>query len=804
MLKLNLKIALRNLLKNKAYAAINIIGLAFGLTAFVLLLLFVNYQETFETWNKDLENVFKVREHHSFFTPDNKEHWQDMNESRVSAILKSKVPQVQFTTKIDPNWGQNQSVKLDGADAILMNGIRDADTAFFKVFPFRFIHGDQLTALDMPNTVVVKKSLAIKLFGTDKVLGKTFKVMRWRTDPGSLLTITGVVDDVQSPTDIEFTAITHMGWRDKDPEQPQSSNFCLVYARLADHADLNLVNKNAEAAYIAFKKENLAARKSSFEEYIKSGNKPGLKLISVKQAHKEPPFTISWVEKLKPVFAIAAFLLLVSIINFINLATAQSVQRAKEVGVKKVLGSYKKQLIGQFLIESAVQSILALFLCVVLVELMIPSFNESFDVSVTFWRNAQLEWVLLQLITVFAMVTLLAGFYPAWVLANYDPVSVLKGNYGSSLKGVALRNVLVVFQFIISVTFLISIGVMQMQSTYMNDKDLGFERSHLVNINTNYDEGFAERIKRIHNVQFVGTTTQVMGNAFNVPREIVYKGKKINVNAVSVSIDALSALGVKVVSGRVFSPEYKQDTVNTVVLNEAAANLLDKHMVGSDNSTIKMGDYTFTVVGVIKNYHNEGFDKEVLPTLYKATELGGTSNTNNMLVKFKTGNYTAALKEIEKEWKVLYPDFPMKYETLDDAFQKTLKENQQFMQLVMVFSMLSVGLSLLGLFALSTFVAKRRTREVAVRKVLGASTAQIIHMLNRSFLLLVCAANIVSWPIAYIIIQKWLSGFSYRIEMPFIPFLSATVISILIALITVSFQARKSALQNPVDALKYE
>jgi putative ABC transport system permease protein len=808
MFKLNLKIAWRNLWKNKVYAAINICGLALGLNAFVLMLLYINHEESYDKWSPELKNVYQIREKHDLFTPDNKEHWNEVSNSRIADLIRTKLPQALAVTKVDNDWdfGSGYSVKTDNADPVMVNKIKDSDSSFFKVFDYQFVQGSADKALENKNAIVLKEDLALKLFGTTKVLGKTIKMIRWRDDKGNLLTVTGVVSEPKTPQSVRFSAIMRTGNKDKDPDEPTNNNYCLIFAKLNKASDTLVLSQTLQKLYVDFRKNLLKGQEQDYEDIHKPEKLPGLKVIPLESVHSNPPYTLSWFEKLKPIMAISAFLLLVSIINFINLATAQSVQRAKEVGVKKVLGSYKRQLTAQFLIESGLQSLISLFLCIVLIEMVLPAFNQQFNVVLSFWHSARIFILIAQLLGLFVLVTLLAGLYPAWILSNYNPVAVLKGNYENGLRGIALRNVLVVFQFVISVTFIISIGVMGMQSRFMSNKDLGFERGNLINIKTNYEDNFAERLKKIPGVQYIATTTQVLGNSFNVPEEIKYKGKPIKLNTVTVTMDALPALGVKVLQGRIFSKEYKRDTVNTVVLNEAAANLFGKNLIGQ---TYQKTDWqgknnVFQVVGIIKNYHNEGFDKAVLPTVYKVTRLGGTSNTNNLLVRFNTAQYKEIISRIEKEWKIMYPNFPMEYNSLDDAFSKSLEENRRFMNMIILFSLVSVSLSLLGLFALSTFVAKRRNKEIAVRKVLGASNIQIVSLLNKSFLILVIVANLVSWPIAYIIIKKWLEGFAYRIEVPFIPFAAATLISVIIAVLTVSIQARKAAVTDPVNALKYE
>jgi putative ABC transport system permease protein len=803
MFKLNLKIALRNLFKNKVYAAINIGGLAIGLTAFVLLLLFVNHETNYDKWSPDLKNVYQLREYHDFFTPDNKQHWMENNESRIGALLTDKIPQFKYVTKIGEGWGDGFSVKVANANPVIIENIRDADSLFFKVFPYQFIQGDRLTAISKPNTIVLKNSMAFKIFGTEKVLGKELKILMWRDDPGTLMTVTGVVADPATPESVKFNAIMHSGDREKDPEQINNTNHCQIYALAKEPLDTTQMNKTLQKVYVDYKKASFVKRKITYADYYKNGKTPGLKIIPLQDAYATPSFNESWIDKIKPIVALSIFLLLVSVINFVNLATAQSVQRAKEVGVKKVLGAYKKQLVIQFLLEAALQTLAALFICVILVEVLLPAFSNHFNVKLSFWHSEQLLSIVLQLFGLFVLITLLAGFYPAWILSKYNPVKVLKGNYESSFKGIALRNGLVVVQFIIAVTFIIGIGVMFKQTSYVANKDLGFNRDKLINISTNYNAGdpFAERIKKITGVKYVATTTQVMGNTFNVLGELTYKNQDYEINTVTVTMDALPALGVKVVSGRIFSPEYKQDTVNTAVLNQSAANLLGKDLVGKQ---FNQGKNVFQIVGVIKDYNNEGFDKAVLPTVYKVTHLGGMSNTNNLLIRFDSDNYKPALASIEAEWKKAYPNFPMIYSSVEDAFQKTMEATRKQMQIIVLFSIISIVLSLLGLFALSTFMAKRRTKEIAIRKILGASDLQIINMLNRSFLFLVIAANLISWPIAFILTKKWLEGFAYRIDMPFWPFAIATLTSVIIAVLTVSLQARKAAVNNAVDALKYE
>ncbi|SHF31297.1 ABC transporter permease [Pedobacter caeni] len=805
MFKLNLKIAFRNLLKNRGYAVVNVLGLVFGLTSFLLLLMYINHEQDYDRWDSGLSNVYQVRERHDFFSPDGKQHWQYGIDSKIAGLLKKSIPQFRQVTKVSVLWRNGTAIKIGQSEPILMNDLLEVDSLFFKVFPYKFLKGVQKTAVSEPNTMVLKESAAKKLFGTLDVLGKHVKVLRWSSDEGKTYQVKGLIADPSTPESLSFGAVLHSGEREKDPEGPGSTNYCQVYALAGDQIDTTAVAKAVQKTYIDYKKSTFAALKTSYDDYYKGEMFPGLKVVPLQQVHADPPLSKSWLEKVKPIIGLTVFLLLVSVINFVNLATVQSVQRAKEVGVKKVLGAYKRSLLMQFLLEAAILSSVALVISIALTELLLPVFGRHFEIEMTFWNNSRLWSLMIQLGAVFVVVTLLSGFYPALVLSNCNPVDVLKGTYERGLKGVALRNGLLVLQFVIAVTFIIGIGVMFLQSSYVAHKNPGFEPDRLINIKTSYQEDLAEKIRRVPGVKYVATTTQVMGNVFNVPREITYKSKDYKLNTVTVTMDALQALGTQLVVGRLFSRAYAQDTLNAVVLNEAAAKLLGGHMLGQQYVLKDEGEkHTFQVVGIIKDYHNEGFDKEILPTIYKASSRGGTSSTNNLLIRFENENYQQTISLIEAEWKKKYPDYPMVYTAAESAFQDALKADRRFIEMVTVFSFISVALSLLGLFALAAFVSKRRTKEIAIRKILGASDLQIIRMLNRSFLILVLFANVISWPIAYVLTNKWLSGFAYRIDMPVFPFILATLLSLTVALLTVSLQAKKAAVSDPVNALKYE
>ncbi|WP_449438175.1 ABC transporter permease [Pedobacter steynii] len=758
--------------------------------------MYINHENSYDKWDLRLSNVYQLRELNIFGAQDNNPHWQEQNDTRIANVLRKNIPQFKVVTKVGRPRVDKYVLKTENIGNLSLADILNSDSLFFKVFPYNFLYGSGDNALNTPHSMVLKQSTALEIFGIDKVVGKTVKLLKSKRDTGITYTITGIIADPSTPEHLSFKGIVHNEKRVADPKNLYDGNNCEIYALGITPIDTVSLNKTLNKVY----HENLGELAS-----MRTSKLSGLKVVGLADVHGDPPYGKTWKDKIKPVMAISVFLLLVSVINFINLSTAQSVQRAKEVGVKKVLGAYKKQLMWQFLFEAALQCLVAVLIGIMLVELMLPLFGNYFDVKLSFLNSKQLPVILLEIAAIFIGISVSAGLYPAWILSTYSPIAVLKGNYQHSFKGVALRNGLIVVQFIIAVTFIIGIGVMQLQTRYLNERDLGFDRTHLINIDSYWDQPFVEKIKRIPGVVYAGTTTQVLGNTYNDFIKVKHDDREIELNSVLVTPETLPALGVKLLSGRMFSKDNAQDSVNTVVLNESAAKLLGENLIGQQyNANINGGVFTFKIVGIIKDYNNEGFDKPVLPTAYKANYLGGMALANNLLVSFNTENYNGMIAKIQQEWSKIYPNWEMTYTSGEAAFQKQLLASQRLMDMIILFSIISVLLSLLGLFALSAFISKQRTREIAIRKVLGASDFQLIGMLNRSFLVLVIAANLISWPIAYIITNKWLQSFAYRIDMPVIPFIIATVVSCIVAILTVSLQARKAAVSNPVKALKYE
>lgn len=805
MFKNYLKIAFRNLWKNKGYTAINIGGLAIGLAGFIVLLLYINYQRSFDQWSPQLKNIYQVNEKKRISLSTQQSSWRNSCDTRIAPMLENNLSGVQSVTKVIGSFDHSFSIIVDNKVFLAnTNSFRASDSSFFKVFPYPFVTGNRDHALNKIHSMVITDSLALKWFGSIHVLGRSVTMKSWRKDQGTVYEVTGVIKKINSPSSISFKAIYNSGELNSIPTDPRKTYPANIYVRLNAPRPDSILEKQVNKIYKASFAGLLKQRHTSLDEYIKSGKQYGIRLMPLQKVHLYPLNSESVMNKLMPVLALSLLLLLIAIINFANLSTAQVIGRAKEAGVRKVIGANKRYLIVQFFLQAAIQCFLALIIALFLVELCLPFFNQIFNTALSIWfYHHAIALIWWQLIVIILITTFLSGIYPAFFMASFDPVKVLKGNFSHGIQGIRVRNALIIIQFLIATGFIIGIGVIQKQVNYMAHADLGFQPSGLLNLNIGYDKKFAERLKSIPGVMGVGTTNQLMGNSMDFMDKIKYKGEEINVYIASVSMGTLKAMKVKLLAGRLFSPQHGQDSLSSIIVNESAAKLLGGNAIGK---TIVENDSLLKhIIGVIADYHYEGFDKKVLPTIYGSFYSPGHEIvTNNLLCRIDARHFNATISDIKSVWNDFYPGFPLHYTFLEESFHEVIADNIRFRKIVSAFTLLSLILSLIGIFALSAFITTNRTKEIGIRRVLGASVTDILKLLNKNFILMVIAANIIAWPIAYIFAQKWLNGFAYRIEMPVTPFIMATVLSVVLTIFVVSIQAWRAAKANPVEALKYE
>lgn len=804
MFKLNLKIAWRNLLKYKIYTAVNIIGLALGLVGFIFIVLFINHEKSYDTWSPELKNVYQLQEYSDYYSSDYKSHWLSEIDLRLSKVAE-KVPSVEAVTHIDIAY-REVGVTIPGKLAFLQKGFRRADSLFFKVFPFEFKYGNPEEALQMPNSVVLKESLALKYFGNINPIGKKINLAGgyWNKEE-DLYTVTGVVRETITPSTIDFEGIKYDGGNMFSGEFGSPSE---IYAKISPLANIEQLNKILLKEYLPVKDQYLKREQKSLAMAIQSGNTPILKFTALESVHQEPLNGESWQTSLKPITFLSILLLLVSIINFINLSTSQATSRAKEVGIKKVIGAYRKTLAIQFLTETFLQCLVAMFAALLCVEILLPVLNEFFALHLALFNTNSFISLLPQLLVLVICVSLLTGIYPSIFLSGYQPNQVLKGNFAHGKQGGLVRKGLVAIQFVVSISFIIGILIVNYQLKFLKERDNGFTATGLINIKADLRyEDFYQQLQRIDGVKYVGYSSGVIGDKMSDLQNFKYKNSFKSLYPFGLSMDGLQALDIRLVKGRLFSKDKIRDTIDNAIINESAEKLYGENMVGK---TIYAHDtVAVNIIGVVKDFQIEGFEKKMEPSIYVVqTEKykGGveTYHKQTTLVRYdqsKTKLVTAGIEAVFNKMNAFYP---ASYTFVEDDLAEVLIEHKRFEKMVAVFSFLSLALSLFGLFALAAFITKQRTKEIAVRKVLGAENSDILVLLNRGYLWVILIANLISFPVVYILANQWLATFAYRINITPLPFIIAFVISVAITILTVSLQAWRSIKANPVKALKYE
>ncbi|HUX84070.1 MAG TPA: FtsX-like permease family protein, partial [Chitinophagaceae bacterium] len=646
-------------------------------------------------------------------------------------------------------------------------------------------------------------------FGDSAALGKAILVKQWMLDPGQTYRITGVVRIPPGPTTIPFDGIFDSGENEARAEH-ESVHGAELYLLLAGGTSADRVTREADRIYTQGLAEALPEgssflndfQKSSLSSFIRSGNRFGLRLLPFENLHLHPPSGPSPMQKILSLTLLALMLLWIGISNYTNLAIVQAMTRAREIGVRKVLGARRTQIALQILVESFCQCSAALFLGLILVELLLPWFNGAFGTSISLWYSQSPGTLMIQLLAILLGTTLLAGAYPALVISGYASSRVLKGNFSRSREGALVRQILILLQFGISVVFFTGLVIVNRQVHFLEHRDPGFSAVGLINLSDIRDSAVEERIRRIPGVIAVGPSTQVMGSSMEFQIPVRYQGRQVSLSQSSVGLQSLQALNVHLISGRLFSDQSGQDKYNSVVVNQSAARALGGDVIGQtimENDTVAQ-----QIIGVIGDYQFEGFNQPILPTLYAVNHRGPSSNMPNLLVRYNPLQERRVIASIRTIWKSVHPGYLIHYNFLTKQYAKLLQDDTRFLHIIQTFTGLSILLSLMGIFALSAFTAGERSREIGVRRVMGATVTDILRLLNRDFVLLVALANLAGWPVAFLLGRQWLNGFVFRIAMPLYAFFWAGVLTLLVTILTVTFQAYHTAAANPAQTLRHE
>lgn len=818
MLKSDLKISWRSLKKQPFFTFLNTFGLAIGIAGALLIFLYIQDELSYDTMFADADRIYRVNIENKVAGEVNN---YAATPTPLATVIRQDFSQAERVTRF-MNMGSVFLRQSDTELTIKENDVVAADSSFFEMFGIQLIEGDSKSALTNPNSLVLTKSAAREHFGSEEALGQSLIM-----DDGETFMVTGVINDLPENSFLrnERVFISLSGFEEAESTAWNNWNFP-TFVKLMPSADpeyledfLSTVNERyllpwAVRAYNI----NIQDYKASQE---KTGNYMQFYSISLTDIHLYSPNISgefsqnSDIQNVYILGFIGLFLVILAIVNFMNLSTAYSLKRAKEVGVRKTLGSDRFDLIRQFLIESTVVSCLSFLLAILLAYEVLPYFNALSDKAISIPFENPVFWILL--ISAAMILGLFSGSYPAFFMSSFIPSKVLKGNSQAKAGGGNLRNTLVVFQFSISIFLIVSTLVVFQQLSFMQNKDLGYQKDQVLvidDVNTagNKLQTFKEEVKKLGPVEnaslssFLPTPSARSGQTFFPEGKVLGSESAVIIQEWKVDYDYISTLDLDIVAGRDFDKGFGRDS-SAIILNESTVEMLGmdpEEVIGlrltKDFARPDKENMEFhTVIGVIRNFHYETMRN---PIDGMSFTLG--DNPNRMVVKLNAGDFSEAISATEYIWSDISPGQPMNYYFMDDSFNDVYQAEIRLGKVFLIFTVLSILISCLGLFGLATFDAERRIKEIGIRKVLGASVPQIISKLSVDFLKLVGIAILVALPLGWYAMNIWLQDFSYRIDIGPKVFLLAAGLAVLISILTISYQSIRAAVMNPIWSLRSE
>ncbi len=802
MLKNYFKIALRNLWRKRAYSFINLTGLGVGLACCFLIFLYVHFELSYDRFHHRADRIYRVVGDLKSSTETL--HWYE-TPGPLARSIKSEFPQVQEVTRfINANLLiRKDNIKFQETHTIF------ADSSIFSVFDFPLIYGDPRTALKESNSIVLSETAAHKYFGHSNPVGQHLLL----TGLGLPGIVTGLMKDIPANSHIRADMLVSMSTysRSFQPgiEGDWGSYLFSTYVLLSPGKDAAVLQSKLPALVQKYEGSELKNKNSSYALWLEP--LPSIYLHSSYGA----PASGDW-DNVCILALIGIFILLIAAVNFVNLSTARSVERAKEVGVRKCAGAKSGQLIGQFLIESVLLAAISFLLALGLCHLLLPVFNQLSGKTVCTGIFASMAYPF-WLLALALGIGLLAGTYPALVLSSFKPAVVLKGHYSSGSRGTALRKLLVVTQYTISIALVVCTLVVYAQLNYMQDQPLGFKKDQVLIVSNNGDRGalaFKRDIAAIPAVQSSTLTSAIPGRTYNDSGNDVWpsdvensKGERqpINVAYYNVDADFISLYGLRLLAGRDFYKNGRDDSSGGVILNKTAAlslgysalslqQLIGKRVHGQGDSA------SSTIVGVVDDFHFHSLRDPIQPLCLQT----GKGYWQFLSVKLNTGNLPGTLRTMAGMWDKAVPNRPFTYFFLEEDFNSQYLAERRFGRLFIYFSALALFISSLGLLGLSAYSVLQRTREIGIRKLLGASVTGIVGLLSRDFIRLIILAFVIACPLSWLAMHRWLEGFAYRTTLNGGLFVLAGAGALVIALLTISFQAIKAGLANPVKSLRTE
>ncbi len=773
MLKNYLKTALRNIKRNKLYTFITVFGLATGMMCALFILVFARHELSHDRFHRDVDSIYQVLTQADFKN-------NSITPTALAPLLTEGFPEIVKASRYHWFWGE--TVLQYDQEIFYENAIRLVDPDFFDIFNFSFIKGDPKNALADPNSIVMTRQLAEKYFGNDDPLGKT--VILNHKYP---LTVTAVMNDVPENSSMKFDMLMPIQFNITD-----KADWYMAWNNLFVYTFIKC-RENTSPEALKTKIEGIIGEQGGGENTL-------LSLLPFKDR-----YFLFYSDKTTVIvlLSVAAFILLIAAFNFLNLSTAQSFRRVKEIGMRKMLGARKRQIVVQYLGESALLAIISAILAIILFYNLLPVFQiitgSEIEIAISF--------VIYSLLAFALMTGLIAGIYPAFFLSAFGIGRALKGRGGTSMKGGGLRKGIVIIQFILSILLLLGVTVVYQQMDYLQKKDLGYHKEDIVVLkmgggSEKYYQIFKSELQKeadIENVSGMALPLPFFGWRINAFK---WEGKdpdeKVSISYNEMDYDFLKTMDIKLLAGRDMSREFAADEGSGVFINEKMTELMGTN--SAVGATIMQGDEFLTVIGVLENFHFTSMSNEIEPLIL----LLNPSNVDNIFIRILPGSGMETLTKIKSKWEKTIPGYPFQFSYLDEDFERSLTSIKQTGLLLTAFAVLAIIISCLGLFGLSSLLAEQSTKEIGIRKVHGASVFDIIKQFAMKFIPLVLIANVIVLPLAYYLMNQWLNNFAYRTTIQFHLFLLTSILSLLVAFLSVSYKSIKAANANPVDALKYE
>ncbi|MCK4758783.1 MAG: ABC transporter permease [Candidatus Aminicenantes bacterium] len=778
-----IKVALRKIRRHKGYSFINISGLAIGMACCFIVFLWVKDELSFDRFHSNAKEIYRV-----LHNPQDTDIYNPYGSGPLGPALKADYPEIINFTRM---FGEANG-PLKYRNQVFNGKVRGVDNSFFEMFTFPFIKGDPKNCLSDPRSIVLTEKMAAKLFHEEDPLGKTVGFEWWI---GWFdLKVTGVIQDVPSNTHIRFDYLLPF-------EFVTWSGMSIEDWGIGAYQTYVLLPKNADPSAIQEKIAGIVKRHFPESPYT-------LYLEPLTRIHLYN-FTGGGLITYVYIFSIiGVFILCIACINFMNLSTARSMERAREVGMRKVVGSTRSQLVKQFLGESILLSFISFILAVLLVQAFLPSINSIVDKQLTLPYSSS---ALLIFLGIAILTGVLSGSYPAIFLSSFRPVTVLKGIVRSGSQNIRLRKLLVIGQFIVSIALIIGTIIIYKQLVYMRTMDMGINKSHVINMELrgnlrNQYGTIKTELLRNPDILVVSATNGSFSKRFgsdSIGWEGKPEDKRIFMSIHSVDFDYQKIFDIKMTQGRYFSRDYPTDRSDGIIVNETAAKIMGMESPIGKRISCSIpfsSQKSGTIIGVAKDFHFRSLHEKIDPLVLVIAPGWFT----DAYIRMKPENVPETLGFIEKTIKKFAPDFPFEYSFLDEDIDNLYKTEQRIGNLVRYGTFLAIFIACLGLFGLASFTAEKRTKEIGIRKVLGASISGIVLLLTKEFTKWVILANLIAWPIAYFVMSIWLQNFAYHVNIGIWTFLFSSALALVTALITVSFQAVKTAASNPVDSLRYE